>query len=47
MGGEVLRARKTMKERKVMWKISSLRAERGRGCGDSWEGWGMVRRGLR
>jgi len=41
----ILRARKTMKERKIMWKMSSLRAERGRRCGEE-GGWGMVRGGL-
>lgn len=44
VGEEVLRARKTMKERKEMWKMSRLRAERGRGCGEEGEGLGIVKR---
>jgi len=50
-GGEggkvVLRARKTMKERKIMWKMSILRVERGRGCREDGEGVGMIREMLR
>lgn len=44
-GREILRARKTMKERKVMWKMSDLRAERGCDCEEEGKGEGrdMVR----
>lgn len=41
-GREILRARKTMNERKVMWNMSNLRAERGRGSGVDGEGRDMV-----